>query len=175
MRVEYGLVRGIEMNKSDPFKEAMSEYKQTNTPSDMNESASRLINELQEMRREKEKTDTARTRLSVSSMFQPKILDEGKGVDTQHFDYATKSKSSNVEIGHDEEEFGETLSAFADSAKMSFYSSSSSSKPPSSANGSEAHGVMHLFAENGSSAYATSSATGTTNAHTLSGSDTFCT
>ena len=176
MREEFGLVRDIETKKkSDPFEKAISDYNQSfSRPSQISESATRLVKELQEMRRKKEETDSAQKRLSVSSTFQPKIIDAGQqqrnGVLA---DYSTRSKSS---LAHDED-FAETLSIFAESAKLTFFSNSSSSKTPGSSsagtNGSAgAQGTMHLFAENDSSAYASSSATGTTNAHTLSGSDT---
>ena len=177
MREEFGLVRDIETKKkSDPFEKAISDYNQSfSRPSQISESATRLVKELQEMRRKKEETDSAQKRFAVSSRFQPKIIDGGQQGNGVLTDYSTRSKSSLV---HDED-FAETLSIFAESAKLTFFSNSSSSKTPGSSsagtNGSGAQSTMHLFAENSSSAYASSSATGTTNAHTLSGSDTYYT
>ena len=176
MREEFGLVRDIETKNSDPFEKAISDYNQSfSRPSEISESATRLVKELQEMRRKKEETDSTQKRLSVSSRFQPKVIDEGQQRNGVLADYSTRSKSS---LAHDED-FAETLSIFAESAKLTFFSNSSSSKTPGSSsagtNGSGGQATMHLFTENGSSAYASSSATGTTNAHTLSESDTFFT
>lgn len=180
MREEFGLVRDIETKTSDPFEKAISDYNQSfSRPSEISESATRLIKELQEMRRKKEETDSSQTRLAVSSRFQPKIIDEGQQQNGVLVDYSTRSKSS-LRSATQDEDFAETLSIFAESAKLTFVSNSSSSKTPGSSsagtNGSGGHqATMHLFTENDSSAYASSSATGTTNAHTLSGSDTYYT
>lgn len=152
-----------EMSDDAIDEKAISDYNQSfRKSSEISESATRLIKELQEMRRKKEEIESSQKRLSVSSRFQTKIVDEGQQGPAS---YQTRSKSS---LAHDED-FA-VMSIFAESA----ISNSSSSKTPgcSSAgtNRSGAQPIMRLFAEDSSSAYASSSATGTTNAHTLSGS-----
>ena len=99
MREEFGLVRDIETKKSDPFEKAISDYNQSfSRPSEISESATRLVKELQEMRR-KEGTDSSQKRLFVSSRFQPKIINEGQQQCKVLADYSTRSKSS---LAHDE-------------------------------------------------------------------------
>jgi len=168
IREEYGLVRDIETKAADPFEEAMADYNGSKAPSQISESATRLIQELQEMRRKKEETQSSQKRLAASSRFDPRIIEE----DQQSGKFSDYSIRSKARESAQDIEFGETLSAFAESARMTFYSTSSSSKTPGSSSagtvGTGAQATMHLFGGNDSSAYASSSATGTTNAPTLS-------